>query len=397
MLHIEQRLALFRDMISCCHNLYLWNYDRDMTLLESNCPESSILNELFISSKSIEALPSTLTEKKVPVLMSNELGLMWVNVPVMDAEELQHIYVLGPFFLYDISVSQIEAELRSRKLQPELQKYVVSFLRSLPVISLIRSLEYAQMLYFCVTGLQMSADDIHFLDNRSDTLPVEDLETVHGTYEAEKEMLRLVREGDLNYRSHMKVIANTGRVGNIADGTSLRQLKNMLLVNITLFSRAAMEGGLPPETAYALSDQYFQAVEKNRSMQSLVDINNTMQEDFVQRVHQFRQNKNLSKSIRICVEQMRSRLEENISLEGFSKEFGYSTYYLSKKFKSETGQTFKDYLRQLRLERAKFLLRNTDISILEISERLQFCSPSYFSDTFRKAYGISPTSYREQL
>jgi YesN/AraC family two-component response regulator len=210
-------------------------------------------------------------------------------------------------------------------------------------------------------------------------------------------MIRLVREGDLDYKKHMKVIASTGRVGNIADGTALRQLKNMLIVNITLFSRAAMDGGLPPETGYTLSDRYLQAVEKSNSMKSLAEINTAMQDDFIQRVHQYRQNKDLSKPIRICVEQLQSRMEEPITLEDLAKDFGYSTYYLSKKFKAETGQAFKDYLRSIRLQRAKFLLRSSELSILEISEKLQFCSASYFSDSFRKAYGISPSAYREQI
>lgn len=397
MMHIEQRLALFRDMIGCCHKLYLWQYSRDINLMESNCPEESILNELFASSKLVDALPQTCIAEKKPVLMSNDLGLMWINVPSFDVEYLQYIHVLGPFFLYDISVSQIEAELHRRKLTPELKQYVMSFLRSLPVISLNRAVAYTQMLHFCVTGENISADEIAFLDSRSESIPSEELRTVHGTYEAEKEMLRLVREGDLNYRSHMKVIAGTGRVGNIADGTTLRQLKNMLIVNITLFSRAAMEGGLPPETAYSLSDHYFQTVERTSSLQSLKEINSAMQEDFVQRVHQFRQNSALSKPIRICLEQMQTRMEEPISIEEFARSFGYSPYYLSKKFKAETGRTFKDHLRQIRLERARFLLQNTDASILDISERLQFCSASYFSDAFRKAYGMSPTAFREQL
>lgn len=280
---------------------------------------------------------------------------------------------------------------------PELKKFVMDFIRSLPVISLNRTLEYAQMLHFCITGTKIFAADIPFLDNHPDTPTEAELSTVHGTYQAEREMIRLVREGDLDYKKHMTVIASTGRVGNIADGTALRQLKNMLIVNITLFSRAAMEGGLPPETGYTLSDRYLQAVEKSNSMQSLTEINATMQEDFIQRVHQYRQNKDLSKPIRSCVEQLRSRMEENITLEDLAKEFGYSTYYLSKKFKAETGQTFKEYLRSIRLERAKFLLLNSDLSILEISEKLQFCSASYFSDSFRKTYGISPTVFREQV
>lgn len=397
MLHIEQRLALFRDMIGCCHNLYLWSYSPEMELLESNCPEDGILNELFVSSKQLEELPQVLISRNHPVLMSNNLGLMWIAAPAVTENDLQYVYVLGPFFLYDVSVSLIEAELHHRKLMPELRKYVMDFVRSLPVISFIRALEYAQMLYFCITGTKIFTADIPFLDSRPDNPTDAELSTVHGTYQAEREMIRLVREGDLDYKKHMAVIASTGRVGNIADGTPLRQLKNMLIVNITLFSRAAMEGGLPPETGYALSDRYLQAVEKSNSMQSLTEINAAMQEDFIQRVHQYRQNKDLSKPIRICVEQLHSRMEESITLEDFAKEFGYSTYYLSKKFKSETGQTFKEYLRSIRLERAKFLLHNSDLSVLEISEKLQFCSASYFSDSFRKTYGISPTAYREQV
>lgn len=397
MLHIEQRLSLFRDMIGCCHNLYLWSYSSEMELLESNCPEDSILNELFVSSKQLEELPQVLISRNHPALMSNDLGLMWIAAPAITENGLQYVYVLGPFFLYDVSVSQIEAELHRRQLMPELRKYVMDFVRSLPVISLNRALEYAQMLHFCITGAKIFAADIPFLDNRPDNPAEAELSTVHGTYQAEREMTRLVREGDLDYKKHMTVIASTGRVGNIADGTALRQLKNMLIVNITLFSRAAMEGGLPPETGYTLSDRYLQAVEKSNSMQSLTEINATMQEDFIQRVHQYRQNIDLSKPIRICVEQMQSRMEEPIDLEGFAKDFGYSTYYLSKKFKAETGKTFKEYLRGIRLERAKFLLRSNDLSILEISEKLQFCSASYFSDSFRKTYGISPTDYREQV
>lgn len=397
MLHIEQRLSLFGEMIRCCHNLYLWAYEQDMTLVESNCPEEQLLKELFLSGEKVDALPQILTGHSKPVLMSNELGLMWIAVPDLLETQLRYVHVLGPFFLYDITAARIQAELERRKLMPELRKYVMDFVKSLPVISLNRAIEYSQMLHFCVTGEKIYANDIQFLDDRADVTGGEELATVHGTYEAEQEMIRLVREGDLNYKDHMKVIASTGRVGNIADGSALRQLKNMLIVNVTLFSRAAMEGGLPPETGYGLSDRYLQAIERNDSMQALVEINAAMQDDFVQRVHQYRQNKALSKPIRICVEQMRSRMEEPITLEDFAREYGYSTYYLSKKFKTETGCAFKDYLRTLRLERAKFLLRNSQLSILQISEKLQFCSASYFSDSFRKAYGISPTAFREEV
>ena len=400
MLHIEQRLALFREMVNCCHAIYLWSYDRDMNLLSHNCPEeehiSHLLN-LFSIEKRWETVCDHLCEYQRPIVMSNEMGLMWIAAPELSEKTVAGVHILGPFFIYDGTVAQFEKNLRERKLSMDLWQDAIRFLRSLPVLTVVRVMEYAVMLHYCVNGEKLELTDVHFKDDESYKLPETELEAIHGTYEAEREMLRLVREGDLNYKEHMKVIAGTGKIGNISDGDPVRQLKNMIIVNITLFSRAAMEGGLPPEIAYAISDRYYQAVEKSKAIQAIVEINTTMQEDFIQRVHQCRQNKDLTKPIRVCLEQMRARMEEDITLEGLAKEFGYSPYYLSKKFKKETGQSFKDCLKELRLERAKFLLKNTNTTILEISERLQFCSQSYFADSFRKEYGISPTEYREQL
>lgn len=68
MLHIEQRLSLFRDMIGCCHNLYLWTYNTEMDLQESNCPEEGILNELFVLRKQSEKLPQLLISRNHPAL-----------------------------------------------------------------------------------------------------------------------------------------------------------------------------------------------------------------------------------------------------------------------------------------------------------------------------------------
>ncbi len=51
----------------------------------------------------------------------------------------------------------------------------------------------------------------------------------------------------------------------------------------------------------------------------------------------------------------------------------------------------KDYIRRQRLEQAKALLKDTDLEICEVSDRLRFCSPSYFSEQFKSEYGVSPT------
>lgn len=121
-----------------------------------------------------------------------------------------------------------------------------------------------------------------------------------------------------------------------------------------------------------------------------------MQEDFVRRVACCRQNPARSKPVRACIDYIDLHLEDDLTLQTPASLSGYSEYCISKRFKKETGTTPKEYLRKKRLERAKFLLCASGADIHKISERLRFYSQSYFSEMFRKEYGITPTRWREQ-
>ena len=182
----------------------------------------------------------------------------------------------------------------------------------------------------------------------------------------------------------------------MSNGCPLRQVKNTVLAGITLFARAAMEGGLTPEVSYTLSDYYFQSVEACTSMADLVEIAHTMERDYIHRVHRCRTS-GLSRPIQTCCEYIGLHLEEKISLAQLAREAGYSEYYLGKKFKQELHMSPNEYIRRQRLERAALLLRTTRDNIQDISAQLQFCSQSYFADHFRKLFGVSPAVYRNSL
>lgn len=82
-------------------------------------------------------------------------------------------------------------------------------------------------------------------------------------------------------------------------------------------------------------------------------------------------------------------------MEVLSRVSGYTPNYLAARFKEETGQSVKDYITEQKIEAARLLLRNSTLDISEISERLNFTNPSYFSAIFKKRMGHTPTEYRE--
>ena len=70
--------------------------------------------------------------------------------------------------------------------------------------------------------------------------------------------------------------------------------------------------------------------------------------------------------------------------------------YLSSLFKKETGQNLSKYIKQYRMEKAKELLTGTNMKIVNISEQVGYPNVSYFVQSFREYFGVSPQKFRDQ-
>ena len=68
--------------------------------------------------------------------------------------------------------------------------------------------------------------------------------------------------------------------------------------------------------------------------------------------------------------------------------------YISQLFKKETGQTVMSYVTDVKINRAKVLLQDTDLSILAISERLGYDDSSHFGRIFKKVMRYTPRAFR---
>lgn len=75
----------------------------------------------------------------------------------------------------------------------------------------------------------------------------------------------------------------------------------------------------------------------------------------------------------------------------------YSYANLTRIFKKTTGRTIVDYCNHIKIKHAKDLLRVTDLSVFEISIRLNFNNISYFNRLFKNHTGMSPTEYRNSV
>lgn len=87
--------------------------------------------------------------------------------------------------------------------------------------------------------------------------------------------------------------------------------------------------------------------------------------------------------------------ENNLSPENLAAMVYLSPGYLSAVFKEETGVTMNRYVREVRMNKARELLENTNMKISGISEKVGFSSSTYFCRSFREFFGVSPESCRK--
>ena len=268
----------------------------------------------------------------------------------------------------------------------------------MPVIPITMFQYYILMLHYCLTGEKLTTSDIQYQKSRQG-IPGQQEDPARSdryqTYLAEKQLLYHVREGNLDYRQAWERAASLSNGIRVKNEDPLKQALTSTTSFVSLCVRAAIEGGLPPDTAYSVGDAYIQSMAGCKKIPELGALNHAMYDDFIRRVHRVRTNSGLSRPIMKCCEYIDLHAEEELSIPILGRNAGYTDYYLSRKFKAEVGESINDYINHVRVERAKMYLETTTSSISEIALKLHFCSSTYFSSVFRRITGKLPSEYRD--
>ncbi len=397
-MEVTQNIHLFAELIQCGGSLYTWCYDAAGTLLYSNCPEEAFLASAFDLFGCKKAMLSYAEHGHSPLSLGTAIGVIWAAAFERENDTLKRIWVIGPAFYRDVSLKGIKNGLEyydrlDTSVAWNLHLYDV--LKQIPVLQNTLLDRYTLMLHYCVSGEHLLQSDIR--SEAAITLREGTPQAGRDRYrvwQSEQGLLEMVRNGDLNYRQALSASSSISSGVPLKSDDALRQGKTSVIVFTSLVCRAAIEGGLSAEEAYALGDNYIQTAEQAQSVSDLGALAHMMYEDFIQRVHDKKINPALSRPIRKCTEYIDAHPEQKINAASLSLLTGYTTYYLTQKFKEETGCSVNDYIKQSKINRARVLLKNTDKTIREIAQDLGFSSRNYFSRVFQEVTGQTPVEFR---
>lgn len=398
----QQRIEVLLELISCNQPLFYWRYDEQENLLHSNCPAEKMLDVVLRHAGGLKCIYET--ERNVPLVVGSDSGLLWIADRENFENGLFQIHVLGPFFPYEHGASGIEKMTRQVNAQASAQwaNAFLEVMRGLPALSLPFYSQYAIMLHYLLSGEKLPMSSLEyqteiqavpadFSNLKKHTPPKDRLQT----YRVERALLNAVREGDMDCADIMELASGVARVREYTDNP-LRNVQIACTTFATLCTRAAIEGGLSTTKSYCLGDAYIKSFFLAKTASEVSNIKNQMYKDFVVRVHSCRNNPQYSKMVQGSRDYIELHLAEPLSIETLATRLGYSKYYLSTRFKKEIGCTVNDYIKFVRIERAKRLLSTTNKNISEIAEDIGFASRSFFASTFKRCVGKTPAQYRKE-
>lgn len=100
-------------------------------------------------------------------------------------------------------------------------------------------------------------------------------------------------------------------------------------------------------------------------------------------------------AVQKTIDYIRKHYPEKLTLHDVAENVQLSEGYLCARFSRETGKGFLEFLNEVRIEQAKILLKQTNLKVYEIAEKVGYSNTKYFTDVFKKITGMTPLKFKE--
>lgn len=169
--------------------------------------------------------------------------------------------------------------------------------------------------------------------------------------------------------------------------------KDDLMMWNVVYARETIKNGSLKKYLHPVYNKYYRSIKSCDTLQKLhlieLDMINTYMDILINGV-ELTDNMIINKVIGY----LHIHTENQVTLKEIADTFKISVGYLSTIFKKVTGVSVMQYLKEVKIDRAKTLLLTTDMSLIEISTLLCFCNQGNFTKTFKHITGLTPTEYR---
>ena len=216
---------------------------------------------------------------------------------------------------------------------------------------------------------------------------------LHSSYDKEMAFYESIRTGNIEMARFLSTPLCSEGYGKLSKDT-LRNIKYHLVISIAMITRFCIEGGMSSEEAYSLSDRFIMLTDEAESVEKVHEIHNDIIEKFCNAMYDIKLRGVYSFQVLKSIDFIKTHIYEKFSTNDVADYLGISVPYLSRIFKSETGENISEYIIKRKIELSLIMLKYSNESIADISCNLNFSSQSYFTKVFRKYTRMTPKEYK---
>ena len=219
---------------------------------------------------------------------------------------------------------------------------------------------------------------------------------VRAPYNPELEFYQAVVSGNLKKIKEMtkeSFLAKKEGWGTLS-ANPVQNVKYHFAITAAVIARYCINAGMDLHVAYNLSDYYISAADRCHTPEEIASLHTPLCLDYTRRMKELIKQNVCSQPVVKCIDYIYDHLHTRITLTQLSEIAGLSPSYLSRLFQKETGQSISSYICEQKINTARNMLLFSSYSSAEIAAILAFPSQSYFSGTFKKKTGMTPSDYR---
>ena len=315
-------------------------------------------------------------------------------------------FFIGPYVKAEYNEKKTREILAQNKIPASYATSLKLYFTAFPLLS---SYHIQDTVSACINAFSSSPIDfsyrrLHGFHETFDSTPLFRAESVdysdlYRKYDAENHFLKMIETGNVE-----KVLTAYDEVSMLSSSdkqpyrTSIYQNPLSGLSTVRALARKAAEtSGLSVITIDEITQKAIQLMTSSLHYREQVEITRNMLLELTQAVRNHLLHKgNYSAPINRVIEYLSFHFSQEIPLSYLSDMAHFSDSHLSKVFKKETGTTISEYIARLRCQHAAQLLRDTTLSVQEISNYVGYPDNNYFVKVFKKQYGVTPTAFRSK-
>lgn len=380
-------------------------------LLSPGCgaPEASALDYQFRAQlyenfdyAAMAAAVMALVPDRGVIDYKDEFGLHYLVFPARE-DEGGGFFFVGPFLYRTYTEENLRELLRRNSLSDSAIEAVRWYFKRVPVVGDV--IGWQQMFATFLSRYQGNPDLIvntvrydrpeRAREKPSVALSAIPYTSIEARYEAEGKMLDAIRRGDISEATYYQNIFMGYRLDQRIDDP-VRNAKDMVIAASTAMRKAVQQAEVHPLYIDSLSGQLLREIEEAENEVQVGALVPRMIRNYCLLVQTYSRER-FSGVVRDVLNFVDFHYMEPLSLESLSGKYAVNKNYLSTRFHKEVGMTVTDYINLTRVRRSLKLLSGTNLSMPEIAERCGFSDANYYTRTFKKVHGTTPTEYRRSL